>query len=1142
MCGRKKRDSAADTFEDDTARIRPALDTLLRFTGSRKKRKRGGNPGLAAAREARWAERNAAPSSSNIELEDAPVLEDDSDKENDDVPLLKKPRMTEMKTLRQQVTYHKKTKQDLRDRLRDAKEETKAAYQDTRRVEKELQKTRAELQQRDETITGLKTQRSFLHRKVHGLEAKVSRFGDRLTTLFRNATALFDRRTKLPATFHLRTGAGKCAPVVDDVRVAFADLVAVDGVPANKVVQVFRRIGTVLGVQVEGDASRRTVGRCVDEAGNAAKLEFVAAAKNATGITLAGDGTSHKNETYESKFATIISDTSEGNKKLQFFLGLQMATNHTSETQRDGWIETVQSMWHLGYEAGLLDADDAREFWNLVTGFHSDHAEDQKKLFRLLEEYKVQCERDVRGEKTIRTMSTVQLESFLFKVTHEAVRAAGGVGGWDALSEGEKKASVEASWQRLVRDLGDEAFSKLSDEEKSDIDLFLWAGCCMHKEMNAFKGGVHGMAEFWRQCNLQRDSITATTQPHYIKAVGTAASERAEDVSTGGAVKLVSLCGAVFRHKDRKRGQQDSLRFFFDLELGFVICFPDSNNTRFQSHAEGCAVLITYLDLFIRFLTYVRENKGSRSLNHMEQNVFNGLHDIPTRHEICVITLYYLAVSVPYMREIRGHSHAGHNVLRLRELHENVIAHIDELIEHPELLLAADASYEAGAMDGKVWERPEAFYAVQHHARDLPHLRDLLVAFLVSAKVTWLRFSEEFSPDGRLASATLEQIERAWMEATNDLCEGSFGTFRQSSKMNPAMSLHQHNSRAMYKFNQTSDYLRALGPEMRAFLRRITRRQDASGETRAKRVELATHRQKVAHQNFEKDRVRKERAQAAREALDRITPILTVTELAYGFSQPSKSKDYLTVKAIDDQLGWHQTFGAPGMPKFKKEWGSTRADKYKTLLAAVDRYITSKQPRDIQGRLLPKPEPQDISETEFEAVPLPGFHAARHSSTVRRAVRCPTVATLRALTQPHAGGVSVVLNRRGPPRVAALLDRERHNMDKILSRGRIYRASPHCFPHRCSRHPTTLAAAAVVHPDVRGPRRREQRHGEPKAHARSPSVRSLYTNQTHQMAQYSVTDTTPRPKYLVMSPAATTADADLTRADYLTVRDPRRRP
>lgn len=132
------------------------------------------------------------------------------------------------------------------------------------------------------------------------------------------------------------------------------------------------------------------------------------------------------------------------------------------------------------------------------------------------------------------------------------------------------------------------------------------------------------------------------------KAPGTDASKRAE-VTKGGAVKVASLCGAIFRHKDRKRGQQDTLRFFFDLELGFVISFPGTNNTRFQSHAhaEACAVLITYLDLFIKFLTFVKENKVSRKLNHMEQNVSDGLHYNATRHEIVVITLYWLATSVP---------------------------------------------------------------------------------------------------------------------------------------------------------------------------------------------------------------------------------------------------------------------------------------------------------------------------------------------------------------------------------------------------------------------------------------------------------------------------------------------------------------
>ncbi|KAJ7649623.1 hypothetical protein FB45DRAFT_730809 [Roridomyces roridus] len=763
--------------------------------------------------------------------------------------------------------------------------------------------------------------------------------------------------------------------VTDEVRDALTDLVALDNVPAKRAVSIFRRIGAFFGVHVEDDVSRRSVSRFVKEGGNAAKLQFVEATQTAKGITLAGDGTSHKNETYETKFATIINDSSDENRHLQFFLGIQMAVNHTSQTQLDGWIELIEELYHLGMDSGILNEEDSRDFWNLVTGFQSDHANDQKRLFELMKEHKERCERDIRGEEAVLEFSIPELNEFLFKVTDEAIRDAGGFSAWDALSDDEQKSKINEIRQRVVRDIGQEEFNKLTDAEKSDVDLFLWAGCCMHKEMNAFKGGAHAMSEFWTKRGLtppmklfNRDNAAAA------KATGTDAAQRAEDLTLGGAIKLASLCGAIFRHKDRKRGQQDTLRFYFDLVLGFTICFPDTNNTRFQSHEEACAVLITYLDIFIEFLEYVRKNKQKRTLNHMENNVFQGLQDIPTRHEICVVTLYYLSVSVPYMREIRGREAATDNVLELTDLHERVISHIDELIDHPEYLLSATQdAYIQGSLDGKPWSRPEAFWAVQRYAPTLPHLRDLLVAFLIGARDKWIDFSEEFSPDGALAGATLEQIARAWMRMTNDLCEGEFGTWRQSAKANPSLSVVQHNSRQMYKFNNTSEYLRALGPEMRKFLRKVTRQQDESGASRAMRIKLAKHRQAVAEENTEKDRVRAAKVQAARDALEEVAPILTITEL---------HTDYFTVADITEQLRWHAEFGAPESRKGKKKRApkqaeseeaptktkATRETKFQSLEQAVEQYISSGLPRDPLGRLGTSWEAEKMEDSLHELV------------------------------------------------------------------------------------------------------------------------------------------------------------------------------
>ncbi|KAE9385516.1 hypothetical protein BT96DRAFT_840599 [Gymnopus androsaceus JB14] len=768
--------------------------------------------------------------------------------------------------------------------------------------------------------------------QLHALKSKVTRIPARLATATKRVARTFNVKADEERKFYLKDANGT---IPDAARDVFLDLVAMENVPANKVTRVFKRIAGVFGVEVEGDVSRRSVGRIVKEGGNASKLQFVEALKDAKGVTLSGDGTSHKNETYESKFATVITP----NKRLQFFLGLKMAINHTSETQLEGWIETAEDFFHLAYESGVVSEDDTRIFWNLVTGFHSDHAADQKKLFELMKKWKRQLDREQRGQRAVKRLTDNEYAYLVFTGAQALVQKAGGPAAWDRLSADERTRRIEAMKKHIVLDMGEDEFQKLTEEEKAEVDLFLWAGCCMHKEMNAFKGGCVGLDEFWDEhpeltppiLLPNRDNAAAIT-----KAPGTEAAERATTRSERGAIKVASLAGAIFRHKDRKRGQQDTLRFYFDHKLGFSLAFPDTSNTRFQSHAEACTLIITHLNLFIEFLTCVQQNKGSRKLNHMELNVLKGLQDPATRLEFCAITLYHLAVSIPYMREIRGPFAKEDNILKLGTFHKRVIDHLDALIKDPSHLVGPNASSEKGSLDGLLWERPDAFYAVQKHAPDHPYLSDILVHMLKRARDTWLRFSSEFEEEGAISLLTPEQIERAFMEKTNDLNEGEFGTYRQTSRDNPTMTVAQYNARQMFKFNQTSSYLRSLSPQMRQWLRKITREQDASGASRKEKIQMAEFRQKIADERLEKQRIRKAKEAAAAEAVNRTTPILTLTELEYRSSCSLGSTGYMKVDEINLQLKWHQEHGAKGaVPRL----GGNRNDKLRILQEAVEKFI-----------------------------------------------------------------------------------------------------------------------------------------------------------------------------------------------------------
>ncbi len=624
-----------------------------------------------------------------------------------------------------------------------------------------------------------------------------------------------------------------------------------------------------------------------------------------------------------------------------------MAVNHTSETQLEGWVDLVDDLYSI-YKCSphCQNGEDAWDFWIAVTGMHTDHAEDQKKLFRLLQTWKQRCEREKCGEKTILKSTPHELLDILFTLSQDATINAGGIETWEDLSQDQRKIHHDEAFHRFAFELGEAEFTILDDSQKKDIDLLIWAGCCMHKEMNAFKGGCTCMSRWWEENGIS-GPIKMYNQDNAAAAdlgAGTTAAKHAEECTQSGAIKVSSLAGAVFHHKDQKCGQQDTLRYFWDLEMGFTLCFPDTSNTCFQSHAEACAIIITYLDLIFQFLTYVEQNKASRTLNHMEPNVKHGCEDNPTQHEFAVITIYYQAIGVLYMHEIHGPLWSETNVLKLGPLHERVKSHLHKIIADPDLLLGPDMSYETGSLDGKLWGMPEAIYAVLQRKPQLPHLSLLLVSFHTGALDSWERFTSEFLVGGAIDTATLEQIECAWMESTNDLNEGAFGNWRQAAHVWPNMSLDYFNALQMYWKNGASSYLKSLTPEEHKALQKLICEQDSYGQNHAIKYKIAQHMKDVAAQNADKDHTCAARIACAEEAVDGCDPYQTSQALEEAYQVWCGAKGYLTVAALDLQLDWHIKNGKSGsgldIPKAKSgaKGRGNRESRYRHLQTAIAKY------------------------------------------------------------------------------------------------------------------------------------------------------------------------------------------------------------
>ena len=344
------------------------------------------------------------------------------------------------------------------------------------------------------------------------------------------------------------------------------------------------------------------------------------------------------------------------------------------------------------------------------------------------------------------------------QANEKKISDVGGASAWDALSATEQKEINSKTHRNLCIELGEKAFPGLSVEEWREIDFLIWAGCCMHKEMNSVKGGYAAMAAWWLEMDLPGPIKLMNKANATVANAGPGpAQDQAVDASQSGGVKLTSLAGAVFNHKDDKKGQQDTLRFFFEAKIGYMISFPDTSNTRYQSHCEAAAVLLLYLPLFIKFLELVHDEKDSGSFNYMEFNVYHGLQDILTLTELAVLVLYTQSISHLYMRQVRSPEQVHKNILDLGPLHKQVKTHCKKIIADPDLLLSPSASYVTGAMDGKLWEQPEAVYAVQKMITSLPHIQGALVTFFTSALQTWDQFTSEFAPEGDIANLSKEE-------------------------------------------------------------------------------------------------------------------------------------------------------------------------------------------------------------------------------------------------------------------------------------------------------------------------------------------------------------------------------------------------
>jgi hypothetical protein len=535
-------------------------------------------------------------------------------------------------------------------------------------------------------------------------------------------------------------------------------------------------------------------------------------------------------------------------------LGVDKAAGHTAKAQFNGYLKSFESCIDM-LKASPLGTQfdvDLQKLAAKMCGLGTDHAADQKLLAKFFQDWKRRVDRETRGEAFFAELPEEERARAAADALNTAISSTCG---WHILSPTHQDAIVAEIWRATIIAAGEKRFEDLTAEERSDIDLFVWHGCMMHKDLNATKGGVKHMRGGWEKHGL--------TPPIPLKNIYEAAGaevpedsrtrESADDHASGvaGAVRLTSLAGALFNHKHDEKGIHNVARDWFFEMVGVACVFPDTSNTRYGSHCDAAIELLLNHELHLELMECIRTSKTRPGLNHMEQNIKDGLQDPSTLTELAVLAIYAQSVSRPYMAYVR--SYRG-NALDLGPFHEQLKVHIRKLIANTDLLLTPDASARDAAFLGAPWGCLEVMQHIWDSPDTYPNLDVLLVEFLEGALETWDRFISEFAEDGGIVGLTTLQLGRAFALSTNCICEGDLAQTKEALVKAPTVTDHQRKAAAMGKFNKTDEWTAENGtPEFFEWSREQARIEDASGKAARVRTEMVQAQNEKAAEGAAKE-------------------------------------------------------------------------------------------------------------------------------------------------------------------------------------------------------------------------------------------------------------------------------------------------
>ncbi|KAJ7058635.1 hypothetical protein C8F01DRAFT_1255784 [Mycena amicta] len=698
------------------------------------------------------------------------------------------------------------------------------------------------------------------------------------------------------------------------------------GVVSKRMPEVLAVIFQELGIKPKRLPSPRLIRRIVKEGG----LVY----------SLSSDGTTMRSINYESWHVTLpVPDYKNPNAKpiiKTVMLELNHALDHTAKSQFEGDLtagaEITDAYRHSPiYDAVNLPLDDD-DFLRKQNRQNLDHTADGKAKVNLTQEGKRRVIQKDLGRVKFRKMTSLDQFNTTCNIDDATLEEEFGPEFVSKMTVQERERARTAI---VVRQLGEEAFNALPEDEQCRIADILFAGCMCHKDLNIFGYAVDFLEKMWPKndgpvllANKANDSaIRLADDPN------SAAVKNTIKLSSRGAIKLIELAAMTFRNKNEITGYLQKFNDFMERRKREV--YPQEVKAGLID-PYAATELFLFLDLYIELVeTVINSKVKSAQANHVESNLLKGFRCIQTQTELAAVTMYATCVSWPYMRYARGgdSEHGGLiNLLDTVEFHRNLGSFCQKFTDNPSLLLNPTTDDSQLTVDREPFMNPLVVAKIRSRASELPDLERALAATFRGAIKGWDIFTEEFKLGGSIDQLTTEERDEMFIDSTNDADEGGLGTLRQQKRKSPAGTIALFSARMMYQRNGTEDFIsaHASSREMLLYAARETRKLDASGAEKKFRSDCADRLITTAAAR-KSQCARTLQKQAERRAVLLATPVIV--------DIPRLNR--MTVPQLTAQMKIHwQIFQDPVLMAIKnKSVLSRKTDMLTAVKAAVKRYL-----------------------------------------------------------------------------------------------------------------------------------------------------------------------------------------------------------